>query len=351
MARVLICHIVPKHLTDKLITPQAPNNFCFNLQETNCFDNLYSIIPISYFDERIISGNGVIYFNGRKKSNKLFSIFSIAINNLQCALLARKIENIWFYNIVNANILCYLVLRYLFRKKVFVLLLDYTPKHNILSIQNYIPHLIKKSYGVISLSKRTKIANSNMDFIAGIIPMEKIQKRVHASKKKLSFLFSGILAKHTGFDLALDVFKQLPNYELFVSGFGDIESVDLNMYENIKYLGYLPYNEYIKVYDKVDICLSFRDPDFPENCNNFPSKILEYFSFNKIVISTINYPELSEFNFFSCDFNITSIISTIKHIDSLEDSHLQHFCDNVEALKNNFSEIKWKKTLQKIEDN
>ena len=349
MKRALICNIIPNKLVHLLHSPQAVNNFCFNLIDNKCFEEVYSIIPISYNDERIKSDDNVKYFTQKKHSNKYVAVLFLLLSNLSCSLQARKADTIWFYNIVKSNIISYLILRYIFKKKVYVILLDYTPCNNKFSLQNYIPFLIKKSFGLISLSSRTEITHPNMDYIAGIIPIDKIMKKTSNPNDKLRFLFSGILGRHTGFDLAIDVFEKLPDCELYVTGFGELDSVNFNKYINIKYLGYLSYEEYLKLYNEVDICLSFRDPKFPENINNFPSKILEYFSFNKIVISTISYPELKDFKYFSCDYKIENVTKIIEHVCRLQKNKLISYFDNSEALKNNFSEIKWRNTLNRIE--
>lgn len=351
MSRSLICNVIPNELVHIVKSSQAVNNFCFNLIDNNCFDKVYSIVPLSYSDDRIVSDKSVKYFANKKYGNKILGIISLIIGNVKCAFNARKTDTIWFYNIVNANILSYLLLRYIFRKNVFVILLDYTPCYNKFSIQAYIPDLIKKSYGLISLSSRTEITHENIDYIAGIIPVNKISADIIIPNKKLKFLFSGNMGRHTGFGLVLDVFKNLPECELYVSGSGELSTTDFSPFKNIKYLGYLSYEKYLKLYAKVDVCLSFRDPEFAENNNNFPSKILEYFSYNKIVLSTINYPELKCFKYFSCDYELTEVMKTIKQIGSLDKDVLKLYYDNSDALKNNFSEIKWINTLNKIEEN
>lgn len=351
MSRTLICNIVPSELVHELNSPQAPNNFCFNLIDNNCFDTVYSIVPLSYSDRRIKSDKKVTYFFSKTKPNKIGIILYTLYSNLRCSLKAIKTDTVWFYNIVNSNVFCFLLLRYFFRKKVYVIMLDHTPTEKVFTIGYFVPYLIKKSHGIISLSSRTEISNPNMEYIAGIIPIQKIQKESIITNKKLKFLFSGVLAKHTGFDIAIEVFKQLPNCELYVSGLGELTNMEFDNYHNIHFLGYLSYEEYLKLYKTIDVCLSFRNPVLPENNNNFPSKILEYFSYNKIVISTISYPELIDFNYFSCKFRIEDIKKTIEEICVMRHSKLNEYKDNSSALKNNFSEVRWSDALLNIEIN
>lgn len=349
MKRALICTIVPNDLVHLLNSPQAANTFCFDLIKGGCFDTVYSIVPPSYCDDRIQSNKVVRYFTRKRRKNRFAVLFDTILSNVSCSLFARSSDSIWFYNIVKTNLLCYLLLRYVFRRKTYVILLDHTPTKNKLSFQYYIPHLIKKSYGVISLSSRTDITHPNMDCIAGIVPADKLRKEIRKNDKKLKFLFSGILGKHTGFDLAIEVFKQMIDCELYVTGFGDLSGIDFEGYENIHYLGYLPYDEYLQLYDMVDVCLSFRNPSFAENKNNFPSKILEYFSYNKIVVSTVNYPELIDFKYFICNYTLESIKNTIDGIVLLSMTELLEFRNNSSVLINNFSESRWIEAFTNIE--
>jgi hypothetical protein len=92
-----------------------------------------------------------------------------------------------------------------------------------------------------------------------------------------------------------------------------------------------------------------RDPSYPENLNNFPSKILEFFSYNKIVISTIDYPELIDFKYLRCEFDKYSLTNIIESIISKKHEELAFLCDNSKSLIENFSEIHWKNSFNKIE--
>lgn len=61
--------------------------------------------------------------------------------------------------------------------------------------------------------------------------------------------------------MALDVFSELPECELYVSGRGEDESLVMkyaSKYENIHYLGYLNYTDYLSYLKRFTVCLSFR---------------------------------------------------------------------------------------------
>lgn len=349
--RVLICNIVPNSLIVELKAPQAANNFCFNLLDNGCFDYAYSIVPVSYYHNDIQNERKIEYLCGSSTYNRLFRSLYFLYANLKCAFKAKNAHDIWFYNICRANFICFILLRFLFRKRVYAILLDYTCSSDRRSIQYYLPYLYKRSFGVISLSQRSSIIHANIQYKAGVIPSGQIKNvNRNSNNDKVRFLFSGNLDVHTGFPLALEVFKDLPDCELYISGSGNILEKELSLFPNIHYCGYLPYDQYLKLYDKVTVCLSFRDPSYDENNNNFPSKILEYFSYGKVVLSTIKYPELKDFHFLSCNFDKECIKNEIRNIMLMSADELNYFRDNRKALLANFSTESWKKCLDTVED-
>lgn len=348
--RILICNIVPNHLVVKLRASQAPNNFCINLIENNAFDRVISLVPPSYFDEDIFDENCIKYLGGKSSNGILLKKLRTVWNSVKAAWMVRGADSVWFYNICLANIITYILLRFVFRSHVYAILLDYTPEENKFLPNHYIPWLYSKACGMISLSERTKIRHSNFICKAGIIPSNRIKTvETYEQSKRLSFLFSGSLDNYTGFPLALEAFKQLPDYELYISGIGEVDEQELKQYPNIHYLGYMSYDDYLHFYEKVDVCLSLRNPDFEENMNNFPSKILEYFSYGKIVLSTLEYPELLDFEYSLCKYDIEDLKRAIIHLQSASIETLNALCNNRNALITNFSEESWKSAFSKLE--
>lgn len=350
--RTFICNIVPNNLVAELKVSQAANNFCFNLIDHNCFDSSFSIVPTSWYHNDIKNAKNITYFSGKSNYSKVHRFLCLVFYNILCAWKARKSEHIWFYNICFPNIICFIILSFLFKKQCNVILLDYTPCNSKFSIQYLILSLIRHANGVIALSQRMSLLHKNIAFKAGVIASNKIRdiKCDESHKNKLVFLFSGNLSKHTGFPLALEVFKDMPQSTLLISGPGNIDVNELSNYPNINYLGYLDYQEYLKMYDKVDVCLSFRNPAFPENEYNFPSKILEYFCLGKIVISTIEYPEIAGFKYLHCDYNKNAIIKVIKELQNMDLHTFNAYKDNREMLKQEFSVDSWIQTIIKIEN-
>ena len=348
--RFLICSVVPKELVSYIHASQAANNFCYNLIDNIKFDEVHSIWPPSYQTKEYIKDINIKYYINKSSNNKYKVFYKFIVNNILLAIRTHKATHIWFYNLCNVNVIAYLIIKYILRKKVYIILADHTPSKKKISIQHFFEYLINKSDGILKLSSRSDIYHKSMNEInlAGIIPNNKISNIVNPLNAIPKFLFSGTLSPITGFDMVLEVFKNIPEVDLYISGPG-IMPLQYKDYNNIHFLGMLKYQDYIELFSKIDICLNFRNPNLPENNNNFPSKVLEYFSKNKVVMSTIDYPELADFKYIKVPFNKEDIINKVNYILSNR-IDLKYYQDNRQALKNNFSEIKWKEAINNIEN-
>lgn len=225
---------------------------------------------------------------------------------------------------------------------------DYTPSNNIFSFQYFIGRLINIADGIISLSSRSCFKfKRNQKILPGIIDDKMLGDNVNPNKK-IIFLFSGTLSKITGFEMALKTFSKIPQAQLYISGNGSFLD-DYACFKNIHFMGNLEYDKYLELLNSSTVCLNFRDPKLAENNNNFPSKILDYFSRGKIVLSTIMYPEIDGANYLYCSFNETSIINMVNEILKMPIPELKKYSYNNEFLKNNFSLDAWKKAFKAIE--
>ena len=346
MNRAFVTNCVPQKDIIKLKASQAANNFCKQLITNNCFDQAYSIVPPSY-RINVIQDELYTYYSS-KKSNKVFTFLSHVLNSFRLARSLRNVDSIWFYNVASTSIFVYVLLRFVYCRKVYVILADHTPGKKKISYQNFLQWLITKSHGIISLSVRTKITHKKLIVIPGIIPHSEIRQEKRELNKNLKFLFSGTLSAVTGFEMALKVFSHVPHAELYVSGNGVFPD-EYRQYKNIHFKGFMDYAEYRKLYEDIDICLNFRDPELPENQNNFPSKVLEYFSMNKIVISTMEYPELHDAKYIICDNDEDKLIQRINEILKADVALLYPYMDNTSFLERNITEECWQNAITQIE--
>ena len=148
--------------------------------------------------------------------------------------------------------------------------------------------------------------------------------------------------------MALKVFAQIPQAQLYISGNGSFPE-QYRKYENIHFMGNMQYEDYLKLLDKSTICLNLRNPYLLENNNNFPSKILDYFSKGKIVLSTMQYPEIDGANYIYIPFEEQALIRSIKEILVIDNSELLKYSDNILFIRQNFSVESWKQTIQAVD--
>ena len=113
------------------------------------------------------------------------------------------------------------------------------------------------------------------------------------------FMYAGTLSKVAGVDVllkAIDFIKDL-QAEFYISGKGELEKEVYDAAKNdsrIKYLGFIPDDEYYKLLNEIDFFINPRNMQFEQNKNNFPSKVLEYLATGRGVIST-RFPGFERF--------------------------------------------------------
>ena len=341
MDNLFICHIVPSERTKEFNASQAGNNFCLKLINGGCFSKALSIVPPSY-DFQTQKNSGVFYLS-TFSTNRFFAALKLAFIQLKTAFVAKKCDCVWFYNIWYLNFITYIFCKFFLRKKVYVIFADNTPSKRRFSFENFFFYLVNRANGIISLSARSALDNENLYVKPGII--DRTTNWYASKNKKLKLLISGAIKEYTGVKLLKEWLETNPDYDIYISGY-NYAKIDFSIYKNVHYLGLISYEEYLNVLKICNVCLSLRDPHCIENQNNFPSKILEYLSYNKVVISTMVYPELNDFEYEVCDYNLEKLQMTLAKID--KDYAKYEYWRNQDCL-NSLSVSSWKELINKIE--
>ena len=105
------------------------------------------------------------------------------------------------------------------------------------------------------------------------------------------FLFSGSFEYWSGLSLLLQAFIELTIHQacsLFICGYGPLSESDRVLIENdprIHFFGTVSKPDLDDLREKADILVNPR-PCITENVFNFPSKLLEYMAYQKIIVST-----------------------------------------------------------------
>ncbi len=125
----------------------------------------------------------------------------------------------------------------------------------------------------------------------GIVEEFRFEQPVPDEARNRTMLFAGSLVPNNGINLLLEAFKLVrdPNCELWITGRGPLEAEVIeaqNQDRRIKYLGFLERKDFIRLLPIATILVNPRLNECSENRYSFPSKLLEYFSAGKPVITT-----------------------------------------------------------------
>lgn len=134
------------------------------------------------------------------------------------------------------------------------------------------------------------------------------------TKSKYIFMYNGNLGNYAGLDLLVKAFQEakIDNSELWITGKGRNSQVRnlLDLGPGIRYFGLLGEHELLGLMRKADCFVNPRPSLYPGNEKNFPSKLLEYLSFDKPIVSTMSpgiHPAYA-------DFLISSKIETVQQL-------------------------------------
>ena len=348
--RIFVSNVVPKDFITKLNVSAAANYFSYNLIEASIFDQNISLVPPNVNRKFKRSKEGVIFYSiiGDSFLKKSWCF----LENIRKIFKSIKPQSrIWFYNLNSYNLLLFLILK-AFKKdiKLFIILLDYTPSKNLFSISHLILTLINSSDGIISLTDNPSISHKKI-VIPGFVKDKTYPK---LNKVNYNFLLSGILSENRSPELILEAFSKFPHFNLIITG--KIENhllIDtyVKKCNNIKYLGFVEYDQYVEILNEASFSINSRNPKFEENHFNFPSKAIEHLSYNRIVISTMRYKELSGINYFYVKPNPESLMVFLKELELMKASHiLNAYGNQTEIVRNKFGKEKWKESMNSLEN-
>ena len=308
------------------------------------------LFSINYSDviERVDDNNNHIFIT-LKKNNKLYNLLKVI------KIILGKTntgDRVFFYNLSYRTFLIFEALKFK-GCKCYVIVADYTNLEslNYLSqkvIQFFINRSIKSSLGVLALNKNIKI-HPNTLYQNALIKPDMVEDMLinKISILPKTILFSGSIGITTGIDIAIRAMDFLPEYKLIITGtLFDISELEMNFLlngncnNNIEYKGILDRNEYLILLAQSEYGLSLRNINDSNHQYNFPSKIAEYLSFNKKVISTIDYDEVSSM-IYIVNYTPESVAGKIKETSDI-------ICETRIEIIDQFGFVKFKENLQKL---
>ena len=357
--RYLICPILPKAKIEEYGGSVAANNFCYNLISGNGYDNIYSYIPLGRIKPNYITYENPLIeavFCRRIRNNKLTSKFSFAMESILIFRRIRRNSSVWFYNLPYTIILSFLLLRILKPSvKCYLIMLDFTPgRIGVRAILDAIElFCINHMHGMIKLADSPLFTVKNSVCLPGVVPDDgKEYPNVQNMKKE--FLISGALGDNISMlSMLLDAFTQMPDLTLHITGKApDAKKVEeyASKYKNIIYHGMVEYEEYLSILHSTPFLLSTRDPRYPENQCNFPSKVIEALLHNRILVSTLHYPQLEGIKYFEVGTDIEEFIKDIQAISRAADDDLIQYANQSSIVKERFNVRFWNQRMKKIEE-
>lgn len=350
--RVFLAHIVPKSQINSYRVAQASHNFCYTLIEAKVFDKVYSIIPSNVNGRKIdfVDDSYELVYSIFRRWKLTLKVAAL-LENIKLFFKLKKGDFLWLYNVTVINILLVKLLRLLKpRVKILPIILDFSPE--LKQCKAMLP-TINKADGMIALSTSPLFTVKNSICLPGVVPLDEPNHAKVEGIVKREFLLSGNLSEQISMlKLLLPAFSQMPEYILHISGRSqDKELIEqyASKHSNIVYHGLLTYNDYIRLLEEIPFVLSTRNPSSPENQCNFPSKIIEGLLYNRIVVSTIDYPQLKGIDIMTVPSDVNGFIQTIKEICHRNDNELLKFANQSEKVHKLFSAERWEIIMSQIE--
>lgn len=345
--RIFITHIAPPDKAQNLGISIAATNFSYNLAEDGTFDKIYSVLPpfIRNIDSEAISDNIITIPVSWLRKTPL-SRFGAIFEQIKIFKSIPNNSNVWFYNLSALNALLIRLLK-IFKPsvKIFVIILDYTPGER--KAEKWLP-LINNCDGRIMLSNSQIFNKNNASILPGVVPLSN-KKWPLIDKVSMDFLISGQLSENISMlSTLLDIFSKNPKARLHITGNLNKETKDFaSKFSNIICYGVLSYDDFLSVMHSCPFLLSTRNPDMPENQCNFPSKILEGLLHNRIIISTIEYPQLKDIKYLKIE--AAQLSNSISQIVNMSDDGLLPFANQANKVIRLFNTDVWKNTMTLIE--
>ena len=187
--------------------------------------------------------------------------------------------------------------------------------------------------------------------IAGIIDLD---RKILEREEKI-ILYTGAIARHTGIELLVNAFSLIKssNIRLIICGKSNDQSLKRALIDNkkITFMGMVDKQELLSLYARAYLFINPRLINEKTNRSNFPSKILEYLSFCKPVISTYTggiHPVYKEVMQFVYSDNPEELAEKIYEVVSWENAK---YLNNSEKIKE-FVEINkiWSKIVVDFND-
>lgn len=343
--RIFLTHVASRAFSMKEGISLAATHFSHNLISGGGFDASYSILPAFVCTKPQDSESCLQVEYSLLRRTPLRKLAPLVEQWNLFRKIPRK-SSVWLYNYTLLNAFLVKFLRWFKPSvKVFTIVLDFTPGDP--GSDRWLP-AINKCDGRILLSTSELFAKSNSFCLPGVVPVGDVNFPT-IGKLVPEFLISGALGENISLlSRLLSAFAKLPDAKLHVCGIApDFIHEYCSKFPNILYHGKVSYEQFNQLLNSVPFLLSTRDPKMPENQCNFPSKIIEGLLHNRIIISTIDYPQLGSIKYLKVDAD--DLVGEIRRILMLPDSEILSYANQSEQTYQSFNTDVWNQVMSRLE--
>lgn len=352
--RIYLGHFCKPDRERELGISVAASNFSNTLVNGNIFDKSYSILPPYVRGRRnpkeLTTESSTLLYSFWRRLPSPFCKLAPAFEQVALFFKIPRGASLWLYNVTMLNWILIKLLSWLKPSvSIYPIVLDYTPgapgNDKFLRFINSTP-------GRISLTNYTELSKVNFRCLPGITPTECKIPLTNSTKR--TFLLSGILNEQiSSISTVVDAFEKVPEAILNITG-NLSHNPDLvkriSEVPNVNYLGMLSKEAYMDLLDSsTTFILSTRNPSYPENKCNFPSKIIEGLFHNKGIVSTITYPQIEGINYILTGSTVNEIRDSIREIISMTEAQIEPYINQGKKTAEMFSIGVWKNAIDDIE--
>lgn len=352
--RIYLGHFCKPDKEKELGISVAASNFSNTLVQGDIFDRAYSILPPFVKGKRnpkdLASDNSTMLYSFWRRLPSPLCKLAPAFEQIILFFKIPRGASLWLYNVTLLNwILIKLLGSFKPSVSIYPIVLDYTPgqpgNDKFLGFINSTP-------GRISLTNYAELSKLNFCCLPGITPSTNNIPLTDGSKR--TFLLSGILNEQiSSISTVIEAFAEIPEAKLNITGnlsHNPALIKRISEIPNVSYLGMLSKEDYMELLDSsTAFILSTRNPSYPENKCNFPSKIIEGLFHNKGVVSTISYLQIEGIDYITTGSSVNDIKKTIKKIVSMSDTQISAYINQGKKISEMFSIKVWKNVIEEIE--
>jgi glycosyltransferase involved in cell wall biosynthesis len=251
-----------------------------------------------------IADTGVIYRQSNPAAYGSGVLTLFALIKFNCWILNRLFKHRKSYAIIHAcdldTVIPGLIIARLFKKKLVYDIFDYFSAARGLEgfSGKLVSHLenfcIRKSGAIIIVDQcryaqlKTKLPQLHaIVYNVPDLPEQILAQPVHINR----IVYVGILQDHRFLKELCTVISKMPQWELYLAGFGALEeyiTAQAQTYANIKYLGRISYQEGIELSKSAKVMIAIYDPELPNHQYASPNKFFEAMALGKIIIAANN---------------------------------------------------------------